>query len=559
MADIFISYASEDREKVAPLGIELQERGWTVFWDRTIPIGKTWDEVIEEELNDAKCVIVIWSNKSIFSRWVRAEAEEGLKRNILLPVAIENVKLPLLFRPVQTLELTDWQVGYKHPNFEKLLSDLLAIVEPSNLQKKKEIQLEIEQNNIDISHKSNSVTKHKVCSTKHKADNERYHKERKELESGTVKFENRSAIEGVELKTETNKEIKNGIKKLQRIIVHKPLSQYMLCISMTSSGWAIALLMGLTIDKILSGTFGITFSRTIGSFFMGVIGGLILIIAMQLTVLRFQLKQTILIIFGWALAGSIGSLIMAWGFSKWAISGAMIWAICMAIEGFIGGLITAITLRRPLPNILVKHIILVAFGWAFSWAISCLMTLKVCEAFLDSIEMIIGRRTIGCSIMGVVGGLITIIIFQQIKRNVFLNEKLYIICGGAISGAIVGFICEWSYESGLLSFGPWLFDISGSMLWVFCISMTGAIGGLITVITLRREIQDIQLKHGLLIISGWASGAFIGWVIGHASAWRINWEFLLVINGFTIGAIGSLVTLITLKQVIKTAGSGLHS
>ena len=92
MADIFISYAKKDREKVEPIANALTKQGWSVFWDRTIPGGKTWDEVIEEELDAARCVVVVWSKISIKSRWVRAEAEEGLHRNILVPVSIEAEK-----------------------------------------------------------------------------------------------------------------------------------------------------------------------------------------------------------------------------------------------------------------------------------------------------------------------------------------------------------------------------------------------------------------------------------------------------------------------------------
>ena len=61
MSDIFISYASEDREKARQLAEVLNQQGWSVFWDRIIPTGKTFHLVIEEELDSARCVIVLWS------------------------------------------------------------------------------------------------------------------------------------------------------------------------------------------------------------------------------------------------------------------------------------------------------------------------------------------------------------------------------------------------------------------------------------------------------------------------------------------------------------------
>ena len=70
MSDIFVSYASEDRSRAQMLTQRLEGRGWSVFWDQTIPFGKTWRQTIEKELINARCVIVLWSKSSIDS-WGR--------------------------------------------------------------------------------------------------------------------------------------------------------------------------------------------------------------------------------------------------------------------------------------------------------------------------------------------------------------------------------------------------------------------------------------------------------------------------------------------------------
>jgi len=127
MAEIFISYASEDRTRVVPLVRALEAHGWSVFWDRQIPAGKTFDEVIEQALAIAKCVIVLWSEKSVNSRWVRAEATEAAERQILIPVLLERVKIPLEFRRIQAADLKSWEGERSAPAFVRLLKDISAL------------------------------------------------------------------------------------------------------------------------------------------------------------------------------------------------------------------------------------------------------------------------------------------------------------------------------------------------------------------------------------------------------------------------------------------------
>jgi hypothetical protein len=120
MNDVFISYASADRETAQKYADTLESFGWSVWWDREIPVGKTYDQVIEEELNAAACVVVLWSKNSVQSRWVKTEASAAADRDNLVPVLIDKVGIPLEFRRIQTANLSDWNGDESNPEFLKL-------------------------------------------------------------------------------------------------------------------------------------------------------------------------------------------------------------------------------------------------------------------------------------------------------------------------------------------------------------------------------------------------------------------------------------------------------
>ena len=100
----------------------LERQGWSVWWDSLIDTGESFRTAIENELNIAKCVIVLWSSHSIESVWVIDEASMAAEREILVPLLIEDVKIPFGygFRQIQTGWLTDWQADLPHREFEKL-------------------------------------------------------------------------------------------------------------------------------------------------------------------------------------------------------------------------------------------------------------------------------------------------------------------------------------------------------------------------------------------------------------------------------------------------------
>jgi len=129
MSDIFISYSREDRARFKSLAEALQKIcGWTVWWDERIPAGKMFDEVIEAALDEARCVIVVWSKISINSYWVKTEAAEGRIRNILVPVSIDDVRIPLAFRRIQTENFNSWEGDTNAVVFKKLRVDLTRVL-----------------------------------------------------------------------------------------------------------------------------------------------------------------------------------------------------------------------------------------------------------------------------------------------------------------------------------------------------------------------------------------------------------------------------------------------
>lgn len=124
MSDIFLSYKSEDQAKAQIIAEALERNGYSVWWDRVIPPGRTFDEVIEEELDAAKCVVALWSKESVKSEWVRTEASEGKIRKFLIPVLIEDVTPPLAFRLIEAAKLINWDGTVPNPEFDLLLGSV---------------------------------------------------------------------------------------------------------------------------------------------------------------------------------------------------------------------------------------------------------------------------------------------------------------------------------------------------------------------------------------------------------------------------------------------------
>ena len=108
MAKVFLSYARDDTARVRPLAQALEAAGHSVWWDTHIAGGEQFAQAIERALEDAVAVVVVWTEASCRSAWVRDEAAAGRDSNRLVPVCLDGCSPPLGFRQFQAIDLKGW-------------------------------------------------------------------------------------------------------------------------------------------------------------------------------------------------------------------------------------------------------------------------------------------------------------------------------------------------------------------------------------------------------------------------------------------------------------------
>lgn len=124
MADIFLSYNREDQATAKTIATALQGEGFKVWWDTVLRAGQTYDEVTERQLHDASAVVVLWSSRSVRSKWVRAEATLGDRKSALIPVMIEQCDRPIMFELIQTADLTKWTGDLEDRQWKAFVEDV---------------------------------------------------------------------------------------------------------------------------------------------------------------------------------------------------------------------------------------------------------------------------------------------------------------------------------------------------------------------------------------------------------------------------------------------------
>jgi len=127
MADVFVSYARPDEPHAVRVAEALRASGYRVWRDDELPAHRSYADVIEERLQAAKAVVVLWSADAAKSQWVRAEADAARTAGSLVQVSVDGTIPPLPFNQIQCADLKGWDGDNKAPGWRKLQASVAAL------------------------------------------------------------------------------------------------------------------------------------------------------------------------------------------------------------------------------------------------------------------------------------------------------------------------------------------------------------------------------------------------------------------------------------------------
>jgi hypothetical protein len=111
MADIFVSYAHADRERVQKVVERLKDVPLKIWWDPHLKKGDFSAE-LEKRIADSDHVLIAWSRYSKDSLWVKAEAQKALElkqEEQIVQIHLDEVSLPMPFNALHAIGLFNWR------------------------------------------------------------------------------------------------------------------------------------------------------------------------------------------------------------------------------------------------------------------------------------------------------------------------------------------------------------------------------------------------------------------------------------------------------------------
>jgi adenylate cyclase len=132
MSEVFVSYAREDEPQARSVAEALRTHGYHVWRDEDLPAHRPYAEVIEERLNSARAVVVLWSTEAIKSHWVRAEADTARALGTLVQVSLDGTIPKMPFNQIQCADLKGWNGAADCAGWHKLRVSVEALAGEPN-------------------------------------------------------------------------------------------------------------------------------------------------------------------------------------------------------------------------------------------------------------------------------------------------------------------------------------------------------------------------------------------------------------------------------------------
>ena len=124
MADIFISYARPTAKTARSIATALEQAGFSVWFDEGLPGHRAYADVIQEQLDGARAVLVIWSDEAIRSQWVRSEADRAREQGKLVQLRTDGSVLPMPFEQIQCMDFRRWRGDRRSATWKQLFATI---------------------------------------------------------------------------------------------------------------------------------------------------------------------------------------------------------------------------------------------------------------------------------------------------------------------------------------------------------------------------------------------------------------------------------------------------
>jgi TolB-like protein len=131
MSDVFISYARSTEAQARRIADALRALGYVVWRDDELPANRPYAQVIEERLERARAVLVLWSADAVKSQWVCSEANHAREASKLVQARVQAVRPPMPFDQIQCADLSQWTSREDDPNWQNVLASIAELTDPA--------------------------------------------------------------------------------------------------------------------------------------------------------------------------------------------------------------------------------------------------------------------------------------------------------------------------------------------------------------------------------------------------------------------------------------------